>query len=50
MDEQSPINDPNCKHSFVMDPTDSIGEAVSYMCSNRNCGIGYFAVPPKQKL
>jgi hypothetical protein len=44
---KTPLNDPNCEHEFVIDPTDVIGDAVAYVC---HCGIGHFRpVDTKQK-
>lgn len=42
MDEQSAINDPNCEHELVKDPTDRIGNCVAYMCVKPMCGYGQF--------
>jgi hypothetical protein len=44
---KTPLNDPNCEHEFVIDPTDVIGDKVAYVC---HCGIGHFRpVDTKQK-
>lgn len=50
MDEQAPLNNPNCDHKFEIDWTDQIGETYAHMCVNRNCGIGYFAIPKTKKI
>lgn len=50
MDEIPPLNDPQCEHEFAIDETDTIGDAVAYVCTKRNCGVGYFARPENKKL
>lgn len=42
MDEQAPINDPNCEHLLAKDETDRIGNTVAWMCVQPNCGFGQF--------
>lgn len=43
MDEQRPINDTECEHKeFVIDPEDTIGEAVYHGCTNPRCGLGFY--------
>ena len=43
MDEQRPVNDTECKHEeFVVDPTDTIGEAIYHGCTNPKCGLGFY--------
>lgn len=42
MDEQRPINNPECEHLLVRDESDRIGNTVSYMCIKPHCGFGQF--------
>lgn len=39
MDEQQPLNDPNCEHRPVLDG-DVLGDSVSVKCAN--CPIGWY--------
>lgn len=43
LDEQKPINDTSCQHKeLVPDPEDTIGDSVMYMCTNPQCGVGFY--------
>ena len=42
MDEQEPINDPNCEHLLAKDDSDRIGNTVAWMCTKPKCGFGQF--------
>lgn len=43
MDEQAPINDTECTHTtMVEDPSDRIGTATYWGCTNPKCGRGYY--------
>lgn len=43
MDEQRPINEPECPHDdLVPDPDDSIGDAIFHGCANPKCGRGWY--------
>lgn len=38
MDEQRPLNDPDCEHSLVKDDDDAIEETQAWIC--QKCGVG----------
>lgn len=38
MDEVDPLNDPECKHEFVKDPTDENENYYAEVC--KNCPVG----------
>lgn len=40
LDELEPLNDPNCKHYFVKDDSDVLGNSVAWKCSK--CHRGTF--------
>lgn len=43
MDEIRPLNDTSCRHeTLVADPEDTIGTAVMHLCSNPDCGVGFY--------
>lgn len=42
MDEQVPINDPECQHELVADPEDTLGDAVYHGCIKPKCGVGFY--------
>jgi hypothetical protein len=46
MDEQSPLNDTDCKHeTLIPDLEDTLGDAVYHGCANYKCGVGFYIQP-----
>jgi len=39
MEEQQPLNDPDCKHFFIKDETDSIGDNQAWICQSCKRGV-----------
>lgn len=38
-----PINDTECTHEkLIVDPTDTLGDAVYHGCANPKCGRGWY--------
>jgi hypothetical protein len=43
MAKREPINDTECTHDeFIVDPTDTLGDAVYHGCANPKCGRGWY--------
>jgi len=40
MAKQEPLNDPDCKHFFIKDESDTIGDSQAWVC--RGCKRGVF--------
>lgn len=47
MAKKTPLNDPDCQHSLVVDHSDRMGDYVAYVCSK--CGVGSFFYEPIKK-
>lgn len=43
MDEQTPLNDPECIHFLVEDRADTLGDFTAWICTK--CGLGTFCPP-----
>lgn len=39
MSTKRPLNDPDCQHKLIPDPSDRIGDKIAYVCK---CGVGFF--------